>query len=375
MSKEFKDELQLQNEEVATEKEEKATPEEEATKIEENSETEPVKEENVEADQPQEKEELKSDESDTEKEDKEDQPKEEDLEADESNTKPAEQEQPETVEENVKPEEIDSEREDLIAQLEDLRAEKEEREALENCNKEVMKVEQEFTACTDRIAQALKDSFTQNGIDPSKTLAELEKEEPAKATLAKQFIEQAQQLRAQLEEAAIKEITKHQNNVIYLAASREFEKMGLNLEQAKEAVQTFKRIANEVGIVDLGEDLKMKVQLAAGRAKLLHPTIEQVSEPKVVDTTTLEEPNPEKETAEVIEEVKEEKEVPPAPIVEKPKASDFEEGVIGQTSANAGTLINELNVLEELAKLPYKERTKFYKEHEDVIAKALSQRG
>ena len=33
------------------------------------------------------------------------------------------------------------------------------------------------------------------------------------------------------------------------------------------------------------------------------------------------------------------------------------------------------NVLDELAKLPYRERAKFYKEHEDVISKALSKRG
>ena len=54
---------------------------------------------------------------------------------------------------------------------------------------------------------------------------------------------------------------------------------------------------------------------------------------------------------------------------------DFEEGVGGKGSSGAGTMINELNVLDELAKLPYKERAKFYKEHEDTIAKALSKRG
>lgn len=280
-------------------------------------------------------------------------------------------------------EQLDPVQEDLMAQLEELRTEKEEREALEACNIEVMKVEREFQDCSNKIAQALKDSFAQNGIDSSKTMEELKKEDPAKATLAMQFIAQAQELKAQLENAAVNEISKHQNEVIYRAASREFEKMGLNLEQAKEAVKTFKRIVNEVGVTDLKEDLQMKVQLAAGRAKIVVP--EGMVSPEVElakaegvandDTTEVKDSSP--EIKEVVEKItKEEKEeVPPTPVVEKPKVEDFEEGVGGKGSSGAGTMINELNVLEELAKLPYKERAKFYKEHEDSIAKALSKRG
>lgn len=275
-------------------------------------------------------------------------------------------------------EQLDPVQEDLMAQLEELRTEKEEREALEACNIEVMKVEREFQDCSNKIAQALKDSFAQNGIDSSKTMEELKKEDPAKATLAMQFIAQAQELKAQLENAAVKEISKHQNEVIYRAASREFEKMGLNLEQAKEAVKTFKRIVNEIGVTDLKEDLQMKVQLAAGRAKIVVPEAESdraAGSETTVDTTEVKDSSPEIEEA--TKEVKEEKpeEVPPTPVVEKPKVEDFEEGVGGKGSSGAGTMINELNVLEELAKLPYKKRAKFYKEHEDSIAKALSKRG
>lgn len=276
-------------------------------------------------------------------------------------------------------EQLDPVQEDLMAQLEELRTEKEEREALEACNIEVMKVEREFQDCSNKIAQALKDSFAQNGIDSSKTMEELKKEDPAKATLAMQFIVQAQELKAQLENAAVNEISKHQNEVIYRAASREFEKMGLNLEQAKEAVKTFKRIVNEIGVTNLKEDLQMKVQLAAGRAKIVVPnevaTTDGADVPAPLDTTEVKDSSPEIEDA--TEEVKEEKpeEVPPTPVVEKPKVEDFEEGVGGKGSSGAGTMINELNVLEELAKLPYKKRAKFYKEHEDLIAKALSKRG
>lgn len=280
-------------------------------------------------------------------------------------------------------EQLDPTQEDLMAQLEELRTEKEEREALEACNIEVMKVEREFQDCSNKIAQALKDSFAQNGIDSSKTMAELKKEDPAKATLAMQFIAQAQELKAQLENAAVNEISKHQNEVIYRAASREFEKMGLNLEQAKEAVKTFKRIVNEIGVTDLKEDLQMKVQLAAGRAKIIVPEGMVAPEVKPAkaegvaddDTTETKDSSPEiKEATKEVEEGNPE-EVPPTPVVEKPKVEDFEEGVGGKGSSGAGTMINELNVLEELAKLPYKERAKFYKEHEDSIAKALSKRG
>lgn len=280
-------------------------------------------------------------------------------------------------------EQLDPVQEDLMAQLEELRTEKEEREALEACNIEVMKVEREFQDCSNKIAQALKDSFAQNGIDSSKTMEELKKEDPAKATLAMQFIAQAQELKAQLENAAVNEISKHQNEVIYRAASREFEKMGLNLEQAKEAVKTFKRIVNEIGVTDLKEDLQMKVQLAAGRAKIVvpegvvTPEVKPAKAEGVADDDTTETKDSSPEIKEVTKEVEERKpeEVPPTPVVEKPKVEDFEEGVTGKASAGAGTMINELNVLEELAKLPYKERAKFYKEHEDSIAKALSKRG
>lgn len=288
-------------------------------------------------------------------------------------------------------EQLDPVQEDLMAQLEELRAEKEEREALEACNIEVMKVEREFQDCSNKIAQALKGSFAQNGIDSSKTIEELKKEDPAKATLAMQFIAQAQELKAQLENAAVNEISKHQNEVIYRAASREFEKMGLNLEQAKEAVKTFKRIVNEIGVTDLKEDLKMKVQLAAGRAKIVVP--EEMIAPEVKpakaegvaddDTTEVKDSSPEIEGAIEKGEERKPEEVPPTtvvekssePVVQKPTVEDFEEGVTGKASAGAGTMINELNVLEELAKLPYKERAKFYKEHEDSISKALSKRG
>lgn len=288
-------------------------------------------------------------------------------------------------------EQLDPTQEGLMAQLEELRTEKEEREALEACNIEVMKVEREFQDCSNKIAQALKDSFAQNGIDSSKTMEELKKEDPAKATLAMQFIAQAQELKAQLENAAVNEISKHQNEVIYRAASREFEKMGLNLEQAKEAVKTFKRIVNEIGVTDLKEDLQMKVQLAAGRAKIVvpegvaAPEVEPAKAEGVADDDTTETKDSSLEIKEATKEVEEGKpeEVPPTPVVEKssepvvqkPKVEDFEEGVGGKGSSGAGTMINELNVLEELAKLPYKERAKFYKEHEDSIAKALSKRG
>lgn len=294
-------------------------------------------------------------------------------------------------EDRFEEEKVSPEQAELVAQLEELRAEKEDREALEACNKEVMKVEEEFNQCTNKIAEALRTSFAQNDIDPTKSLEDLRKENPAKATLAEQFIRQATELKANLEKAAMEEVAKHQNEVIYRAASREFVKMGLNLEQAKNAVATFKRIVNEIGVTDLGDDLKMKVQLAAGRAKIVVPEGMVVPEVKsakaegVADdnTTDLKEPSLEKEKIEPVEEPEKEKDVPPTPVVEKssepvvqkPKVEDFEEGVTGKTSVNAGTMINELNVLDELAKLPYRERARFYKEHEDVIAKALSKRG
>lgn len=389
------------------------TPEEEVTKSEpetEENKTEAIEEHSASTEAKPEREELEQESEEEgsnpagDNDNKNDEAKDETDEAgtvEEKEEKTAEQEeetQPDKEDKEDKEEEKDKfeeekvspEQAELIAQLEELRAEKEDREALEACNKEVMKVEEEFNQCTNKITEALRTSFAQNDIDPTKSLEELRKENPAKATLAEQFIRQATELKANLEKAAMEEVAKHQNEVIYRAASREFVKMGLNFEQAKNAVATFKRIVNEIGVTDLGDDLKMKVQLAAGRAKIVVPNevvnMEQDTPADTtvpMDTTDLEEPSPEKEKVEPAKESEKEKDVPPTPVVEKPsepvvqkpKVEDFEEGVTGKTSVNAGTMINELNVLDELTKLPYRERAKFYKEHEDTISKALSKRG
>lgn len=370
-------EPKVEEEKVVPEETAEVTPaevvEETKDEVEVKNDTEPVQQE---AEEPQ---------TEAEPKELEEKPDEEapDTDGDNDNKKNEEDgkrpaEEVDKVEELAKSEEVVTPtQEELIAQLEELRAEKEEQEALKACNEQVMKVEQEFQVCSDRIAQALKQSFEQNAIDATKTIEELKAEDPAKATLAMQFISQAQELKAQLEQAAIKEISKHQNDVIYRAASREFEKMGLNLEQAKNAVATFKKIVNEIGVADLGEDLKMKVQLAAGRAKIVVPEGTFVPEEAPLDTTEIKEPSPEIEKEEKAEEAKGEKEVPPPeekdpePVVEKPSVEDFEEGVAGQASVGAGTIITELNVLDELNKLPFKDRVKFYKEHEDVINKAM----
>lgn len=368
MSEEMKDELQPQvEEETVVETEETAPVEEKAPEVEE----EKPEEETLE---PEEKEEVSLAEEG----------KENNAEAKEDENKEEAEEEPEIKEEETKPEEGDPEpipteeddTEKVRAELAELKAQKEDAEALQMCNAEVMKVEQEFTNCTSRIANALKVSFEQNGIDPSKTLEELKKEDPAKATLAQQFIQQATELRTNLEQAAMAEITKQQNNVIYRIASREFEKLGLNMEQAQEAVNTFVRINNEIGISDLGDDLKMKIQLAAGRAKMLHPSVEQpVSTDKSVPLDTAE-----KENTSVVDEVTEElKEVveaeqtpaPSEPIVEKPKLADFEEGANAGTVNVSATSVTVDNVLDQMAALPFKERTKFYKEHEDLINEAM----
>lgn len=308
----------------------------------------------------------------------------------ESDAKEQVEKEEEPQEKTEEPEQPTPTQEEIMAQLEELRAEKEERAALEACNKEVMKVEREFNEITDDIAKKLRASFDANGIDPSKSLAELRKEDPAKATLAEQFINQAQSLKDQLQEAAIKEITKQQNSVIYKVASREFVKMNLNLEQAKNAVETFKRIVNEVGVSDLDEDLRMKVQLAAGRAKMMIQEVEAEvkEEPKdgkdtnvpsntnvPLGTTETETPSPEIKTEKEDVQKPEKENNPPAkepePVVEKPKVEDFEEGVAGSNSTASGSMISEFNVLEELARLPYKEQRAFYKKHEDLITKAL----
>ena len=151
-------------------------------------------------------------------------------------------------------------------------------------------------------------------------------------------------------------------------------------EQANIAAATFINIMNQVGINDLGEDLAAKVKLSVAQAKMDSPDVVEAA-PTQEEKVEIEEAKKE-EHVQKSEEVKEE--VPPAeevaeealpaeevPHVEekKPDISEFMEGIEG--NAAKASDVNTDNVLAKLNALPFKERTKFYKENMDLINEAM----
>ena len=142
------------------------------------------------------------------------------------------------------------------------------------------------------------------------------------------------------------------------------------------AAQTFANILNEVGVKDLKEDLTAKIKLSVAQAKMDVPDVVEVA--KVEEAIEAEEEDVQnstetiKEEPKTVEEIVEE--VPPVegalPAKEKkPDLSEFMEGIEG--NAAKASDVNTDNVLAKLNALPFKERTKFYKENMDLINEAM----
>ena len=142
-----------------------------------------------------------------------------------------------------------------------------------------------------------------------------------------------------------------------------------------------------MGVQDLGNDITEKVKFAVGRAIMEHPkeaekvapaTVEeiaQVVEEKVAEPVNdaKNENNDKEEKQEVADETKkgaeeksqkQEQEPPVIPL------DEFKEGIVS-SGASVETL-SEDNILEVLAKVPFKERTAFYMKHYDMIEKAAA---
>ena len=135
----------------------------------------------------------------------------------------------------------------------------------------------------------------------------------------------------------------------------------------------------------MGNDITEKVKFAVGRAIMEHPkeaekvapaTVEEIAqavEEKVAEPANdaKNENNDKEEKQEVTDETKETKEkeqkqeTPPVIPLD-----EFKEGIVS-SGASVETL-SEDNILEVLAKVPFKERTAFYMKHYDMIEKAAA---
>ena len=365
-------------EKVAKQPEAEAT--EENVKEEENKEEDKVKEEVQEepADNTEKQEEKVSEESQEQEEEKQDK-----NEQQPEQQEPADKSEPDDKDDSDNKAEVEdiadepSEREkELIAQVETYKEAEQLRELA------IMKhqAETQLNDTTNQVHDALIKTIKKYEIPEDKTLNELRAESPEKAAILEGLLAKAQeviqdtsaQLSAQVEERA--------KDVLFNKAGKMFEAYKMTEEQANIAAATFINIMNQVGINDLGEDLAAKVKLSVAQAKMDSPDVVEVA-PTQEEKVEIEEAKKE-EHVQKSEEVKEE--VPPAeevaeealpaeevPHVEekKPDISEFMEGIEG--NAAKASDVNTDNVLAKLNALPFKERTKFYKENMDLINEAM----
>ena len=295
---------------------------------------------------------------------------------------------PPTEEEEATDEESTEDVEKVKAELEALREAEEERKGLEDLGNLVQNVETEYNRVLNGIQKALNDTLDQYGIDKTKTLDELRKEDPAKAVIAEDLIRQANEVKQFNETNLTKQVQDKGAELVFKKAEKLFNKYTLSHEQAEVAADTFINIMMNVGVNDLGEDLAAKVELAAARAKLVVPDV--VSEAQVKDEVpveavedvvdvpaaedTAEEPKEENNKEEDKPEEKEEK--PEVKVtVEKPSIDALKEGVAdGDSGAANSNPITADNVLQVMASVPFKNRVQFYKDHEDLINEAARKR-
>lgn len=292
----------------------------------------------------------------------------------EQEQKPEEKaEEEETVdkqaEEEVEEEDKQKEIEELNAKLAEMEFDKKEAENIRQYQIDRANIEEQVKQQTDLLSTKLNEAFAHFGIDPNKTLDELKAEDVTKAAIAQGLIDSAMQKRDEAINKARQEITKMEDELIFNRVEKEVEKYHLTPEQMKATAETFIAIMNETGIADLAEDLRAKVKLAVAQAVMDNPRVEKEEEeiPKKGDEEEL-------ETIEEVPVVKEEEKKPKVEeVVEeespKPDLSEFKEGVDGGTTPTAA--VTEDNIIETIAALPYRERTKFITENYDLYMTAM----
>ena len=356
-------------------KEEKVVEQPEAEATEENEVKEEVQEEPAEDAEKQEEKEEKVSEESQEQEDK----KQDENEQPEQQ-EPADESEPDDKDDSDDKAEVDdvadepSEKEkELMAQIETYKEAEQLRELA------IMKhqAETQLDETTNQVHDALIKTIKKYEIPEDKTLNELRAESPEKAAILEGLLAKAQEVIQTTSAKLSAQVEEKAKDVLFNKAGKMFDAYKMTEEQANIAAATFINIMNQVGINDLGEDLAAKVKLSVAQAKMDSPDVVEVAPVKEdkkaieVEETKKEEPVQKSE-----EDIKDE--VPPAEEIveekpqqkeEKPDLSEFMEGVEG--NAAKASDVNTDNVLAKLNALPFKERTKFYKENMDLINEAM----
>lgn len=286
--------------------------------------------------------------------------------------------EPETVKEEV---DVDA----IKAELEDLKAEKAEAAEMEALGKENARVANEFNQLCQGLGKGLEEAFEKYSIPTDKTIEELEKEDPAKAQLARNLTKQANDIIEAAKKDAEAFLNEKAHEVVFKKADRLLQKMDISEEEAPIVAKTFLDIIAQAGIKDLHDDLKVKLELAVAKAKMVVKAAgKTVDVVKTAADVVKEHVDKVADKIEKVEEIISDKEEPkeeekpevkvpakpePPKVVEEIDRAEFEEGIGSKSEPASG--INVDNVLEKMAALPFKDRNAFYKEHFVLVEEAL----
>ena len=356
---------------VAEEEEEKVVEQSEAEATEESEVKEEVQEEPADDTEKKQEEVSEEPEQKEEKQDEDEQP--------EQQQEPADEPEPDDKDDSDDKAEVDdaadepSEKErELMAQIETYKEAEQLRELA------IMKhqAETQLDDTTNQVHDALIKTIKKYEIPEDKTLNELRAESPEKAAILEGLLAKAQEVIQTTSAKLSAQVEEKAKDVLFDKAGKMFDAYKMTEEQANIAAATFINIMNQVGINDLGEDLAAKVKLSVAQAKMDSPDVVEVAPVQEEKAIEVEETKKEEPVQKSEEEIKDE--VPPAEeeIVEekpqeeeKPDISEFMEGIEG--NAAKASDVNTDNVLAKLNALPFKERTKFYKENMDLINEAM----
>lgn len=282
----------------------------------------------------------------------------------------------EPVEERKKEETADEDSEDnqapedMQAELEELRYSRDEENALREISKAQSDAQSEMQEFQTKVTQILEQGLKHYGIDPEKSIEDIAKEDPAKADIARELLNSAQQHIQAKQQELIQRVGQMEQNVVFNRAEREIKKFKLTAEQEIEAAKMFVKIINATGVADISEDLKEKVRLAVASAKMSVPVEEIIKKEEVPDTTdtnVLETPS-EKIEEKIEEKVEEKSDVTPKVDIDDYKESPTDTAKITVSSTPE---VNETNVIAKMAAMPYKDRVAFMIEHQDIVDAAM----
>ena len=261
--------------------------------------------------------------------------------------------------------------EDMQAELEELRYSRDEENALREIGKAQSDAQSEMQEFQTRVTQILEQGLKHYGIDPEKSIEDIAKEDPAKADIARELLNSAQQHIQAKQQELIQRVGQLEQNVVFNRAEREIKKFKLTAEQEIEAAKMFVKIINATGVADISEDLKEKVRLAVASAKMSVPVEEIIKKeeevPDTSDTKVLEQPS------EKIEEKVEDKVEDKSDVTPKVDIDDYKESPTNTAKITVSSTpeINETNVIAKMAAMPYKDRVAFMIEHQDIVDAAM----